>query len=78
MTALTANSARRAGGTQCNSSDVSLHAAPANVSHPNVQWRKGWTPWGTPCSVLVVDGFAHSAHAAEKGDCPLGRMANAS
>ena len=41
---------------------------------PSAQWRKGWTPWGTPCSVLIVDGYAHAAHAAEKHDCPLARM----
>ena len=21
---------------------------------PTVQWKKGWTPWGTPCSVLMA------------------------
>ena len=31
--------------------------------------RKGWTPWGTPCSAQVVDGFAYGAHATEKRDC---------
>jgi hypothetical protein len=41
----------------------------------NVQWRKGWTPWGTPCGVLMVDGYAHAAHATEKSDCPLARLA---
>ena len=40
------------------------------------QWRKGWTPWGTPCSVLVVDGMASVARAAEKHTCPLGRLAD--
>ena len=37
-------------------------------------WRKGWTPWGTPCSVLVVDGFACAAHATEKSDCPVAKL----
>jgi hypothetical protein len=39
-------------------------------------WKKGWTPWGTPCSVLVEDGKQLAAHAAEKRDCPLVRLAS--
>ncbi len=39
------------------------------------QWVKGWTPWGTPCSVLIVDGLASAARSSEKYDCPLGRLA---
>jgi hypothetical protein len=78
MTTSTAKSARRLGGTQWKSRSASSDAAASKPSKPDVQWRKGWTPWGTPCSVLVVDGFAHSAHAAEKGDCPLGRLDTAS
>ena len=42
---------------------------------PTVQWKKGWTPWGTPCSVLMIDGLAYAAQAAESQDCPLARMA---
>ena len=43
---------------------------------PTVQWQKGWTPWGTPCGVMVVDGFAYAAHANEQQNCPLARLAN--
>ena len=43
---------------------------------PTVQWRKGWTPWGTPCCVMVVDGFAYAAHATEQPNCPLARLAD--
>ena len=39
------------------------------------EWRKGWTPWGTPCSVRVENGQWLVAHATEKRDCPLGRLA---
>jgi hypothetical protein len=44
---------------------------------PTVQWQKGWTPWGTPCGVMMVDGFAYAAHANEQQNCPLARLANA-
>jgi hypothetical protein len=45
-------------------------------SEPVVLWRKGWTPWGTPCAVLMVDGLAFAAHATEKHNCPLARLAS--
>jgi len=55
---------------------TSTTALPANQrTAPNTQWRKGWTPWGTPCSVLIVDGYDHASHATEKSDCPLARLA---
>ncbi len=45
-------------------------------SAPTVQWQKGWTPWGTPCAVMMVDGFAYAAHANEQQNCPLARLAD--
>jgi hypothetical protein len=54
----------------------SLKKSPLSRSSADVQWRKGWTPWGTPCSVMVVDGFAYAAQAAEKADCPLAHFAD--
>lgn len=44
---------------------------------PTVQWQKGWTPWGTPCGVMIVEGFAYAAHATEQQNCPLARLADA-
>ena len=43
----------------------------------DTKWVKGWTPWGTPCGVQLVDGAVYKASATEANNCPVARLATA-
>ena len=41
---------------------------------PTFTWAKGWTPWGTPCSVLIIDGRIKDANSTESQHCACTRL----